>query len=128
MSRWNYALIVGSALAATLACGRTPRSDALIAQDVRNELQQAGDVGADSITVQAVNGDVTLQGSVPSEASKRRAEDIAEDVRGVKHVANELRVVASPPLAAPPVSAPPPASEAPSPGGPGPAPSPSTMP
>jgi len=42
--------------------------------------------------VQVSEGLVTLTGTVNSRTDKRRAEDIAEDVRGVKNVENRLRV------------------------------------
>ena len=39
-------------------------------------------------------GEVTLSGTVNSRLEKRRAEDVADDVSGVKHVQNNLRVTA----------------------------------
>lgn len=36
-------------------------------------------------------GEVTLAGSVEDRRAKRRAEDIADGVSGVKHVQNNLR-------------------------------------
>ncbi len=37
-------------------------------------------------------GEVTLNGTVTSREQKRRAEDLVEDLSGVKHVQNNLRV------------------------------------
>jgi len=39
-----------------------------------------------------VNGEVTLTGFVDSRAAKRAAEDIADDLYGVREVHNQLRV------------------------------------
>ena len=38
------------------------------------------------------SGEITLNGTVASRDQKRRAEDLVEDVSGVKHVQNNLRV------------------------------------
>jgi BON domain len=38
------------------------------------------------------SGEVTLSGMVNSRDEKRRAEDLAENVSGVRHVQNNLRV------------------------------------
>ena len=37
-------------------------------------------------------GEITLTGTVTSRDQKRRAEDVVEDISGVKHVQNNLRV------------------------------------
>ena len=42
-----------------------------------------------------VNGEVTLTGSVPDRHAKRLAEDLAEDVWGVRDVQNQIRVATS---------------------------------
>jgi hypothetical protein len=41
------------------------------------------------------DGEVTLQGSVPDRRMKRMAEDVVEDVQGVRQVHNHLRVADS---------------------------------
>jgi osmotically-inducible protein OsmY len=76
--------------------GRGPknysRSEDRIREDVSDRLSDAADVDASDIEV-AVNGsEVTLTGTVDSRRAKRRAEDLADDVSGVKHVQNNLRV------------------------------------
>jgi osmotically-inducible protein OsmY len=53
-------------------------------------LTEAGDVDATDIEVKVVAGVVTLSGSVTSRIAKRRAEDLAEGVRGVNDVQNQL--------------------------------------
>jgi osmotically-inducible protein OsmY len=68
------------------------RSDDRIREDVNDRLTWHGDVDASQITVKVENGEVTLEGHVPDRTQKRLAEDIAEDVRGVKDVHNHLRV------------------------------------
>jgi hypothetical protein len=111
---------MAAALGAVLACKPTPRSDALIATEVRDELRGEDELQAEAITVKAVNGEVTLQGIVPSEEARQRAEDIADDVQGVTGVSNRLEVASAPtaPRPTPPVSAPPPPPPAATPGEP----------
>ena len=47
---------------------------------------------ASEITVAVSKGEVMLSGTVPSREQKRRAEDVAERISGVKDVTNQLRV------------------------------------
>jgi osmotically-inducible protein OsmY len=42
--------------------------------------------------VTVANGEVTLDGTVPSREQKRRAEDVVDDLSGVRNVQNNLRV------------------------------------
>ena len=76
--------------------GRGPRgyrrADERIHEDVCDRLTEAGDVDATDIEVKVVAGVVTLSGSVTSRIAKRRAEDLAEGVRGVNDVQNQLRI------------------------------------
>lgn len=76
--------------------GRGPsnytRSDDRIREDVNDNLTDDWAVDARNITVSVSNGEVTLDGTVSTRLQKRRAEDCAEDVSGVKHVQNNLRV------------------------------------
>ena len=76
--------------------GRGPanykRSDERIQDDVNDHLTHDWGVDASDITVTVKDGDVTLDGTVDSRQAKRRAEDSAERVSGVKHVQNNLRV------------------------------------
>lgn len=48
-------------------------------------------IDASEIEVSVADGEVTLSGTVEDRRSKRRAEDVADDVTGVKHVQNNLR-------------------------------------
>lgn len=76
--------------------GRGPkgytRSDERIREDVNDRFTDDGWLDASEITVQVSNAEVTLTGQVNSREDKRRAEDIAEAISGVKHVQNNLRV------------------------------------
>lgn len=68
------------------------RSDARIHEDVCDLLMEDDEVDATNIEVRVQNAEVMLTGSVDDRAQKRRAEDLAERVRGVSDVRNELRV------------------------------------
>jgi hypothetical protein len=80
--------------------GRGPkgyqRSDERIREDVSDRLTDDPVVDASEIEVGVAGAEVTLNGTVASRTEKRRAEDIAEDVTGVTHVQNNLRVDAAP--------------------------------
>lgn len=68
------------------------RSDQRILEDASDALTEDWAVDARQITVAVSDGEVTLDGTVPSRQQKRRAEDCVEDISGVKHVQNNLRV------------------------------------
>ena len=76
--------------------GRGPknyrRSDDSIRDDVCERLTMDHDVDATDIEVNVYECVVTLSGTVSDRQTKRIAEDIADTVRGVKEVQNELRV------------------------------------
>lgn len=76
--------------------GRGPkgyvRSDDRIREDVNDRLTYDGWLDASSIDVLVDKAEVTLTGTVASRSDKRRAEDLAESISGVKHVQNNLRV------------------------------------
>jgi osmotically-inducible protein OsmY len=76
--------------------GRGPknytRSDDRIREDVNDRLTDDPDIDASDIEVKVSNCEVTLTGTVDSRDDKRRAEDCAESVSGVKNVQNNLRV------------------------------------
>jgi osmotically-inducible protein OsmY len=76
--------------------GRGPkgyrRSDERIREDVCDRLTQHPDVDASEIEVQVNNGEVTLTGSVEDRSQKRMAEDMVENLSGVREVHNQLRV------------------------------------
>ena len=71
------------------------RSEERIREDVSDKLSEDSFLDASAIEVSVQDGEVTLSGSVESRYSKHRAEDLAEDVTGVKEVQNNLRVIRS---------------------------------
>ena len=76
--------------------GRGPkgyqRSDTRINEDVCDRLCDSAEIDASDIEVRVDNGEVTLTGSVSDRSQKRRAEDLIEQVSGVREVHNNLRV------------------------------------
>ena len=76
--------------------GRGPsgysRSDERIMDDVNDRLTDDPFLDTSDIQVMVDKGEVTLTGKVSSREDKRRAEDLADNVSGVKHVQNNLRV------------------------------------
>jgi osmotically-inducible protein OsmY len=76
--------------------GRGPkgyqRSDERIREDVCDRLTDAADIDASEIEVNVANGEVTLSGTVRGRDEKRRSEDLAESIGGVRDVHNNLRV------------------------------------
>jgi hypothetical protein len=94
--------------------GRGPknyqRSDNRIQEEICDCMTDDPMLDASDIEVQVSTGVVTLTGTVTSRDQKRRAEDVAERVSGVKDVTNQLRVsreanghfhTASPPVTQP---------------------------
>lgn len=68
------------------------RSDERIFEDVCERLTRHGRIDARNMQVEVKNGEVSLNGSVDSRQTKRMAEQVIEQVRGVRDVHNELRV------------------------------------
>lgn len=76
--------------------GRGPsdytRSDERIREDVNDSLTNDWRLDASRIRVTVSEGEVTLEGTVDNRSDKRRAEDLADQVSGARHVQNNLRV------------------------------------
>jgi osmotically-inducible protein OsmY len=76
--------------------GRGPknytRSDDRIREDVSDQLTDDPLIDASDIDVNVGNQEVTLSGTVASRNERRLAEEVAEQVSGVKYVQNNLRV------------------------------------
>jgi osmotically-inducible protein OsmY len=76
--------------------GRGPkgyrRADERICEDVCELLTRSEHLDASNIEVAVREGTVTLTGSVQDRRSKRMAEDLSQDVSGVKDVQNQIRV------------------------------------
>jgi osmotically-inducible protein OsmY len=68
------------------------RSDMRIREDVHDRLLEDPYIDATDVEVAVTNGDVVLSGVVDDRQAKRRAEDILEDIPGIKHLENRLRV------------------------------------
>jgi hypothetical protein len=71
------------------------RADARIEEDVNQHLTDDDRLDASDIRVAVRDGEVTLDGTVDSRDAKHRAERLIEDVSGVRHVQNNLRVQTS---------------------------------
>lgn len=76
--------------------GRGPkdyrRSDERVREEICDCMTDDPMLDASDISVQVKDGVVVLSGSVSSREQKRRAEDVAERMSGVKDVTNQLRV------------------------------------
>jgi osmotically-inducible protein OsmY len=68
------------------------RSDDRIREDVSEALTRDRAVDASEIEVTVKEGTVSLRGSVSDKWMKRRAEDCAEEISGVREVRNDLEV------------------------------------
>jgi hypothetical protein len=67
------------------------RSDERIKEDVNERLTHDPHIDASEIEVQVKDGEVTLTGTVDSRLAKRRAEEIIENLSGVRDVHNQLK-------------------------------------
>jgi osmotically-inducible protein OsmY len=76
--------------------GRGPkgyqRSDERIQEEVNDRLMADDRIDASEIEVQVKGGEATLTGTVPDRWMKRMAEDLVEQVMGVREVMNQIRV------------------------------------
>jgi osmotically-inducible protein OsmY len=68
------------------------RSDDRIKEDINDRLSDNPYIDASDVEVSVTNGEVVLSGKVADRHDKRRAEDIAEGVSGVRNVENRIRV------------------------------------
>jgi hyperosmotically inducible protein len=78
-------------------CGQ--RSDADIQREVTEQLAEEQELAGATVQASAAAGAVTLSGTAPSAEAREQAAEVAEGVRGVKSVRNEIQVV--PDVAAP---------------------------
>lgn len=70
------------------------QSDGHIREDIKQRLASHPEIEGDAIAVEVQDGIVTLSGTVGDPAGKRRAEDVAANVAGVKQVRNTIGVEA----------------------------------
>lgn len=68
------------------------RSDERITEHVCDVLMEDPHVDASEIEVQVKNGEATLTGTVDHRSTKRRVEDLVEEISGIKAVQNNLRI------------------------------------
>lgn len=68
------------------------RSDDRIREEINDRLTWHSEINATNIQVMVKSGEVTLEGQVEDRWQKRQAEDLADDVMGVKNVQNNLKV------------------------------------
>lgn len=94
-SRRMVRAVFGAALALTLAgaASAAQRPDAWVTTKVKMSLLTSEGVSASNVHVDTVDGRVTLHGSVPTQAEKSRAEEVAGLVEGASEVRNLLQVV-----------------------------------
>jgi osmotically-inducible protein OsmY len=71
------------------------RSDERIREDICDRLSDDPYIDASDINIRVNNGEVILDGHAESKQAKRRAEDLAEKISGVKNVENHLKVAHS---------------------------------
>jgi hypothetical protein len=67
------------------------RSDERIMEDISECFTHDRFLDASEIEIEVKDGEVILSGHVNDRASKRRAEDLAEIIAGVKHLENRLK-------------------------------------
>ncbi len=92
-----FALAQDSSAAASQSQGQPaaqqgPRTDGQIEMDVVHALDASAALKNDLITAATIQGEVTLSGTVSSEASKQLAESISSHVDGVSKVHNNLQI------------------------------------
>lgn len=68
------------------------RSDERIREEINDILSDDHHLDASEIVISVDNGEVSLSGTVSDRASKRRAEDLVEDIAGVRNVENRIRI------------------------------------
>ena len=76
-----------------------PKRDERIAYDVRSRLEHHDMIDASRVTIQVVNGDVTMIGTADNRFIRHRAEELASEVEGVQKVVNKISV--QPPMEEP---------------------------
>jgi osmotically-inducible protein OsmY len=68
------------------------RSDERLREELSEKLMENPEIDASEVEINVTDGEVTLTGTVDSRNSKRMIEDLCEDVLGVKHVQNNVRL------------------------------------
>lgn len=68
------------------------RSKERLLEDANERLMHDPSLDASKVTVTCEDNEITLSGTVDSRSAKRRAEEIVDNISGVTHVQNNLRV------------------------------------
>jgi osmotically-inducible protein OsmY len=68
------------------------RSDARLREDVSERLMFRDDIDSSDVTVEAKDGLIILEGTVPERWMRYAVDDVAESVMGAKEVQNRVRV------------------------------------
>lgn len=112
MFRTTVLALIACAAVAT-GCNRE-RPDATVNAAVLAQLDKEPALAAATVQARTEQGHVYLTGRVTTPDQRKRAEDIADDVKGVKGVTNDIQIdVASPPPTPQAVPAPPPSGPTP---------------
>jgi osmotically-inducible protein OsmY len=98
--RTTRLLMVGVISSALAACASSPTrestgeyiDDTLITSKVKARFVESSDVSAAAVNVENFKGVVQLSGFVSSDVERRKAEDLAREVEGVKLVRNDIRL------------------------------------
>lgn len=72
------------------------RSDERIRDEINGRLSDDPFLDASDVEIDVNNCEVTMTGTVEDRNSKRRAEDLIEEISGVRNVQNSLRVQSNP--------------------------------
>lgn len=99
-SRMARLFMIGLTASALAACAGTPTrestgeyiDDTLITTKVKAKFVESEDVSAAAVNVETFKGVVQLSGFAHSESERRKAEQLAAAVEGVKHVKNDIRL------------------------------------
>lgn len=98
--RTIYTLLAALAIATTLGCAATPKSestgeyldDTAITAKVKKDIFDEPTLKSAEINVETFKGVVQLSGFVSSQANVNTATSVAKSVNGVKSVKNDMRV------------------------------------
>ncbi len=100
ISLYLSVILLSMAMGATVACTKAP-NDAQISSQLQDKLNTDSGLQGKQLSVQSLNGSVTLSGSVDNDAQRDAAARYASAIPGVKQVINNLQVGPAPsPVAA----------------------------
>jgi osmotically-inducible protein OsmY len=99
-SRYLPMLMAALTALTIAACAGTPTrestgeyiDDTVITAKVKSRFVESDDVSAAAVNVETFKGTVQLSGFAQSESERRKAEELASAVDGVKQVRNDIRL------------------------------------